>query len=418
MIFILKTIFMKKVNFLYKTLPLLFTAFCMNACDDGDIKDIPKVEEHLELTASSTDIILDENNLTGDILTFTWTEARPQSDDDHMVSYTTKLDVVGNNFGSSTAILTYEDDGVFSKSFTSEQLQNWANEKWTLPTNKPFTLEFRVVAQWEGGSTFEAPEVRTVRVNVQPIKTIVFDADKLFLEGSAVPGMSGIELTQTLENENLYAYLLNLEAGDLIIPVEFEGETNYLCPVEGDGTLQDGEAVSVTMRENPVAWKIPTAGEYRIVVNMQKATVTIYSPEKALKPKSVDWNGDGGVPMTTEVTELWMHGAINSWGTPIKCECTVSLADPQVLIYTGGKTGKTKFIVYGGSDNNKNLAYAFSCPLTASSTAQELTLTLGKVAELSGGYTSAQRNSYYTIPTGANFVILDLRNMTIIAEKR
>ena len=409
---------MKKVTFLYKALPLLFTVFCMNACDDGDIKDIPKVEEHLELTASSTDITLDENNLTGDILTFTWTEARSQSNDDHMVSYTTKLDVVGNNFGSSTAILTYEDDGVFSKSFTSEQLQNWANEKWALPTNKPFTIEFRVVAQWEGGPTFEAPEVRTIRVNVQPIKTIVFDADKVFLDGSAVPGMSGIEMTQTLENENLYAYLLNLEAGDLIIPVEFEGETNYLCPVDGDGTLQDGEAEGVTMKENAIAWKIPAAGEYRIVVNMQKATVTIYSPDKALKPKTVNWNGDGGVPMTTEVTELWMHGAINSWGTPIKCECTVSLADPQVLIYTGGKTGKAKFIVYGGSDNNKNLAYAFSCEPKSATEGQELSLTLGKIADLYGDYSRGQRNSYYTIPTGANFVILDLRNMTIIAEKR
>lgn len=406
---------MKNFRFLYTAIPFLLGAFCFTACDT-DIKDIDKVQESLELSASSTSIALDGENLQGDIITFDWTESRKMPDD-YFVSYETKLDVVGNNFGASTAIFNYEDEGVFSRSFTSEQLQNWANEKWKLPSNKPFILEFRVVAQYEGGHTFEMPEVRTVSIDVQPIRTIVFDADKIFLKGSAVPGMSGVEMSKTLENENLYASILNLEAGELLIPVEFEGETNYICPVSGNGDLQDGESVKITMQEEPMPWKIPTAGEYRIVVNMEKATVAIYSPEKALKPKSVMWNSDKG-EVTTEITDLWLHGAINGWGNPIKGECTVSLADPQVLIYRGGKTGKAKFIVYGGADNDKNLAYAFSCEPKSESDGQELSLTLGKQSDLFGGYSRGQRNSYYAIPTGANFVILDLRNMTIRAEKR
>lgn len=406
---------MKKVKYLYRALPLMFIVLCLNACKN-EVLDIAKVEEKLTLQASAADIVLNEEHLSDDVVTFTWTPAR-QVSDDYVVSYATKLDVVGNNFGSSTAILNYEDEGVFSRSFTSEQLQNWANEKWALPVNKPFTLEFRVVALLEGGATFEAPEVRTVTVNVQPIKTVVFDADKMFLDGSAVPGLSKVEMSKTLENQSQYAFLLDLEAGDLQIPVEYNGETNYICPADADGTLHDGEAVGVKMKETPVSWKIETPGEYRIVVNMQKATTTIYSPAKALTPKSVVWNNSNAVPTTTEVTDLWMHGAINGWGTPIKMDCTVSLADPQVLVYTGAKTGKTKFIVYGGNDNDKNLAYAFSAPLTDAGAKQEITLTLGKVADLSGGALSANRNSYYTIPAGANFVVLDLRNMTILAEK-
>ncbi|UCS95001.1 SusE domain-containing protein [Echinicola marina] len=408
---------MKKTQFLYKILTFLVLTIWVSSCNQ-DISDIEKVEEKLEVWASSTDIVLEESNLTSDILTFEWAEARSLSQDDYMISYTTKLDLVGNNFGSSTAILNFEEEGVFSRSFTSEQIQNWANEKWNLPVNETFTLEFRVIAQWEGGPTFEAPEVRTVSVNVQPIKTVVFDADKVFLDGSALTSIAKVEMGKTLENLNQYAYLLDLEAGELQIPVEFNGETNYICPADGDGTLLDGEAVEVKMRENPVSWKIETPGEYRIVVNMQKATVTMYSPEKALKPLSVNWNTDAGVAMTTEITDLWLHGAINGWGTPIKCNATVSLADPQVLIYTGAKTGKTKFTVYGGADNNKNLAYAFSCEPKSDNEGQELSLTLGEVAYLSGGSSRGQRNSYYTIPTGANIVILDLRNKTVLAEKR
>ncbi|WP_131537004.1 SusE domain-containing protein [Pedobacter nototheniae] len=407
---------MKKIKYLYKSWPLLFLMIGFSACKKG-INDIEKVQEQLALTTSSASITLDENNLSKEIVTFSWNPARPQSDD-HLVSYTTKLDVVGNNFGSSTAIMNYEDDGTFSRSFTSEQLQNWANQKWGIPTNKPFILEFRVVAQWEGGATFESPEVRTVQVKVTPIRTVVFDADKVFLGGSAVPGLSKVEMPKTLENLNQYAYVLNLQPGELQIPVEYSGATNYIASADASTTIKDGTAIGIKTRETAFSWKIETAGQYRVVVNMQKATATIYSPAQALTPKVVTWNGEGAVVQTTNVSELWMHGAINSFGTPIKMECKVSLADPQILVYTGGRVGKTKFIVYGGTDNNKNLAYAFSCPLTATGALQELTLVQGTVATLSGGSTSAQRNSYYTIPAGTNTLIFDLRNMTILAEKR
>ncbi|MNT45044.1 hypothetical protein D3C72_1816000 [compost metagenome] len=152
------------------------------------------------------------------------------------------------------------------------------------------------------------------------------------------------------------------------------------------------------------------------MVNMQKATATIYSPAKALAPKIVTWTGDQ--PYTTTVADLWMHGSINGWGTPVKMDCQVSLADPQVLVYTGGKVGTTKFIVTGDNSNNKNLAYAFSAPPTTEGVAQTLTLTLGKVAELGGGTVGANRNSYFTIPATTNVLIFDLRNMTILGLKR
>ncbi|RAV31018.1 SusE domain-containing protein [Sinomicrobium soli] len=408
---------MKKIQFLYRILLLWGLSLAAVSCDQS-INDIEKTEEQLELSASATDIALDGDRLKEDILTLQWTDARVVPGDDYMLTYTTKLDVVGNNFGTSTTILNYEDEGVYSRSFTSEQLQNWANEKWELPPNELFTLEFRVIAEWEGGSAFQAPEVRTVSVNVQPVKTVVFDADKVFLDGSVLSNTGRQEMSRTLENLNQFAYLADLQSGELQIPVEFEGETNYICPADGNGTLKDGEAVDVTMRDTPVSWNIETPGEYRIVVNMQTAKATIYSPEKALQPLNVDWKNDAGETETTEITDLWMHGAINSWGAPIKCNATVSVADPQVLVYTGGQTGKAKFIVYGGTDNNKNLAYAFSCPPESDDTGLEQVLPLDKVSDLYGSSSRGQRNSYYTIPAGANIVILDLRHNTILAQKR
>ena len=409
---------MKKINYIYSTLFLLGIILSLPACKKG-ISDIPKVEEKLVLKSSSASIALDENKLKEKIVTFSWEPARPQSDD-HMVTYTTRLDIVGNNFGAGTTIMTYEDDGVYSKSFTSEQINNWATQKWGIAPNKTFTLEFRVVAEWQGGATFEAPEVRTIQVNVTPIKTVVFDADKVFLGGSAIQGINRIEMPKTLENLDQYAYVLNLQPGELQIPVETNGETNYIVTSDGDNTLNDGNAVSIKMRQTAFSWKIETAGQYRVVVNMKNATAIIYSPDKALTPRTVTWSGNNSVVYNTVVEDLFIHGNINNWGAPIKMNCTVSLADPQILVYTGARVGRTKFIVYGGTstDNNNNLAYTFTGALTSAGLRQDQTLVLSTPLTMSGGSSGEHRNSYLTIPAGTNVLIFDLRKMTILAEKR
>ena len=397
---------MKKINYLYKTLWSLSFVLCISACKK-EIKDIEKVQEKLELGVSAANIALDENNLAKDVIKFTWTPARPQSDD-HLVSYTTRLDVVGNNFGSSTAIMTYEDDGVYSKSFTSEQIQNWANEKWKIPANQPFVLEFRVVAEWQGGATFEAPEVRTIKVNVTPIKTVVFDADKVFLGGSAIPGINKIEMPKTLENANQYAYVLNLNPGDLEIPVEYKGSTNYIAAADANSTLNDGVAVPVKTRESTFVWKIETAGQYRVVVNMQKATTTIYSPAQALKPASVNWTL-AGAPTTTEVNALWTYGEPTGWAWRAG-SWTQSLADPQVFVYSGpALSGRTKFGVAA-----INQAYVYTGNNTAGNTA----VTLGISYPVFGGFGTAERDAYFSLPAGTNFMILDIRNRTYVASKR
>lgn len=79
--------------------------------------DVAPVEEKLTLSASSENVVLLEENLKKDAVTFSWTEARDMGED-YMISYETKLDVLGNNFGSKTVIRTDMDPGEFSQSFT------------------------------------------------------------------------------------------------------------------------------------------------------------------------------------------------------------------------------------------------------------------------------------------------------------
>ncbi len=407
---------MKQLKFLYKILPLFFVGICLNACDN-EIQDIPKVEEKLALTASSDSISIDLNNLRDIALTFDWTEARKTSGD-NLVFYTTKLDVVGNGFGTSTAIINSEEDGVFSRSFTSEQLYNWIVGKWGLPLTKPFKLEFRVVAQWEGGSVFEAPEVRTVTINVAAIKEEIPVPEKVTLSGSALND-AVIEVNKTIENENKYAALVNLKAGELVIPLVTPGNKQYyLSPKDGEGTLQDGEGEAVEQQTGRVAWNITTPGEYRVVVDFENSKVTIYSPAKALQPAVVTWL-KGTEEVKTTVTDLWMFGGGTGWGW-WQGNCSVSLADPQILIYQGKAltSGDGLKFVVSGESGIRDVAYAYTNPLTTSGLRQNVSLALDKVGELWGGYDKETRNSYYKLPAGTNFIVFDLRNMTILAKKK
>ena len=113
------------------------------------------------------------------------------------------------------------------------------------------------------------PEVRTVEVTVTPIKVDVFDADKVSLSGTAISSVTEIE--KTVENANLYAWYGALSIGELQIPVELEGQTYYIVPSDGSGTLKDGELVDVKMTETPVSWNIPAAGNYRLLIDMEKS---------------------------------------------------------------------------------------------------------------------------------------------------
>lgn len=420
---------MKKIKFACNVSLLTLVALGQWACAwDPYEHDSAPVPETLTLTASSNAVALDENNLSAPILTFEWTPARAVSDD-FLVTYTTKLDVLTNNFSSSTTIETVEDDGVFSRSFTSEQLNNWANDRWKLPVNKNFTLAFRVIAEYAGGQTYEMPEVRTVEVTVTPIHVDIFAADKMSIDGSSVAG-GKTEVMKTVENENLYAWYGNLQIGELQVPVEFDGMNYYLVPADGSSDIHDGQPIDVKMQETPVSWNIPAAGNYRLLVDMENKQVRFYSEATDLQPKSVTFRPNGAEtnPETTiVVTDLWAYGGGTGWGVR-KLNLKQSMADPQILIYDASEhdgtklSGSMKFCVaqsftVDGTSYSKDNAYCFTNPLTADGKRQDLSLALGKEGELHGGADGETRNSYYKIPA-ADLLIIDLRHMTILARNK
>lgn len=416
---------------IFKAMPLAAAAILAVSCAWDPIKhDIPAVQEDMVLTASSDSLVILEETMASQYITFEWTEAREMSDD-YYLSYTAKLDVLGNNFGSKTAIVKEFEVGETSVSFSLAQINEWANGRWEQPVNKEFFLEFRVVAAWTGGSTFEIPEVKTVTVHVTPIKVIVFNADEVLVSGSVIADDQN--LSKCPENEKIFAWSGSLDAGQLQIPVKYEGNTYYIAPKDNKGEFADSTRFDIVMNDEPFSWDLPAKDNYRIVVNMENATAAMYSSAHDLQPfYTGDWYAankpENGQMKSFAVTNLWLRGESADWASAGKdLQLKVSPADPQILVYSGAKlkSGRTDFSTVSTYEvtkpdgttfsGNVNNAYVFA-PLKEISEMSGSDWNLGSLKEntpypLQGG-SGAERGGYFKIPAGITFMVFNLREMT------
>lgn len=269
-------------------------------------------------------------------------------------------------------------------------------------------------------------------VTIIPLSDI-FELDKLFLAGSAI-GDDAVEILPCLEREGLYAFRGELKAGKLYMPIEFEGaRTQAIVPA---GEYTDGVASAFTQTSASAAvtkaWNIPADGTYRIVVDTDAKSVVIYSAATDLKNVSVSYNNtaDGINPYVQEVTALWMYGGFNGWiyGDAARMpELQQSLADPTVFVYSGDKlktdsndlkikdetgsivTTKVKgyctFFVYYKANNV--WAYGSTADAVRNSYNGVVNCEFGKTYDSVGGQGN-NRYAYFTIPEGANCVIVKI----------
>ena len=418
-------------------LSLLSFTGCEADYDEYDNSWFVNNEEKMELTVSAASVKLNEEKLSDEVLTFSWTSARVMPEG-YKVSYVTMLDLKSNQFGTSTVIRNLENEGVFSRSYTTEQLQNYITQNWGQSVSEEVTLSFKVIAKWDSEEKYIMPEVRTADVNVMPYKPLVFDADIVYVSGSAKTGVSQQIVSRTLENEYLYAIVTNLKPGQLTIPVTYDGMTQYIAPVS-DGAFKDGEPVEAKMiaaaddgaAPEEAGWEITGNGEYRVVIDMLNKKVTIYSPENEFnEPLIITWypnNDENKGKVTTEInTETLDYYTSDTWGWKDLAGVTQSLADPRILVYSGEalKGGQIKFVIGNGgvTDTGEewtvNNCYCFSSELLDPDTSRDVSVIAGQWTPMSGGSSSAQRNSYFNKLSGMNFIVFDFRNMRIKAESR
>lgn len=289
----------------------------------------------------------------------------------------------------------------------------------------------------------------TVNMNTHKVKIIeqgaVVEADQMFLSGSAV-GSEQIELKQTLENENVYAWRGDLTAGSLYIPLMYEGEQKMsIVPNEANShDINDGEPTTFGQTISSAAgvsryWTIPADGTYRIVVNTDEKTIAIYSPSTDMKPMTVSWNNTTLKinPYTQEINVLYMYGTFNSFahdqgvftGFQEKYNLIQSAANPYVFVYKGDALPRESAkdergnVVQGSvkfcTDNQNNNVYAFGSTASAKRNDHNgyVEPSLGKAETLVAGQ-SDNRYAYFIIPEECNYVEVNIDKLTVVFDKK
>ena len=136
---------MKKILLYLSAFALSVAGFssCADDYEEYDNSYLLDNDETMTLEASSASIELDESLLDEPALTFTWTPAREMSDE-YILTYVTMLDVKSNSFSSSTMVREVMEDGTYSKTYTTEELQNYVVDKWAKSVSEVTTLSFQV----------------------------------------------------------------------------------------------------------------------------------------------------------------------------------------------------------------------------------------------------------------------------------
>lgn len=350
---------MKNRHILFAVAGLLSLAACDKGGFQGPDRSMYDVVETMTLEASARDVVLDAEEVDKVALTFTWTPAR-EMPDDYLVTYVTFLDVEGNDF--SNAVRQVVDDGVFTKEYTTQELQNLLVEKWNKNYSRAVNMQFKVIAKWEGGEKYVMPEVRTIDFSVRPFRPLTFDADRIFLSGDAMTGTTRKPMGKTPESDYIYAEEVYLRAGEMTIPIEYQGMTSYICPADGSVEVPDNDQVdskpagtqyNAVVKELKAgatlpAWKIPVEGYWRVIIDIENKTVKFFSPKNRLEPLTVEFAYEGRNPATWILTKTLLAGnyyinSMTGWDSwkGKAFPFVVSKVDPMILIWSGASFNMT-----------------------------------------------------------------------------
>ena len=350
---------MKNRHILFAVAGLISLAACDKGGFQGPDRSMYDVVETMTLEASAQDVVLDAEEVDKVALTLTWTPAR-EMPDDYLVTYVTFLDVEGNDF--SNAVRQVVDDGVFTKEYTTQELQNLLVERWNKNYSRAVNMQFKVIAKWEGGEKYVMPEVRTVDFSVRPFRPLTFDADRIFLSGDAMTGTTRKPMGKTPESDYIYAEEVYLRAGEMTIPIEYQGMTSYICPADGSVEVPDNDQVdskpagtqyNAVVKELKAdatlpAWNIPVEGYWRVIIDIENKTVKFFSPKNRLEPLTVEFAYEGRDPASWILTKTLLAGnyyinSMTGWDSwkGKAFPFVVSKVDPMILIWSGASFNMT-----------------------------------------------------------------------------
>ena len=324
---------MKKIKiFSIFLLQCLLTTVFFTSCEQNLPNDIAKAGT-LAVSATKSELVLNQkNSQTTTALNFSWTTGT-NNGTGASISYILQVDIKGNNF--SKALSLNLGKGIYSRSFTVEELNDSLLRHWDCIPGTAANLEVRVVSTiYSSPQNSETSAVVSLKVTpYQPV------SKTLYLYGTASP-----------------------KANDLISPLGFKEQTDPTV-FEYQGMLNAGTLKFIT-----------TKGQEIPSYNMGADTTKIVYRTDSGQPNNLFTIKSAGVyrveisllDLTASVTkinypaygEVYLSGTAAPNGTDLTkaTKLTQSTTNPFVFSYQGVmKAGSFKFPVNTNPAGNQDM---------------------------------------------------------------
>lgn len=261
------------VSFLIMSLVLI-------SCEDKGLENVdwlqePNFANPLTITVSNKDVVLIKANEDAKAITFTWTQANDRGAGTDL-TYLFRMDIEGKNFGEGkkigdegyTTITEEIPVGVFTKSYTVKELNALLLKNFKRPGGSVTNLEVQIIAQVNGGTQFQLPEVSTTNFAVTSYS---LGPLPLFMVGDAISGSwdynTGKSLPEITER-TLYNFVGDFSVGSFKVIEKPGSELPSYDPAAGNTIVYN----ETDQRTADNVFKVAEAGRHSLYMDIDKGT--------------------------------------------------------------------------------------------------------------------------------------------------
>ena len=247
-------------------------------------------------------------------------------------------------------------------------------------------VRFTITVSFDG-PTLIIPDEASVSVRVKTYGPKQFEADELYMSGSAFE--TPVQIAASASNPRLFVWTGTLKPGTVYFPVVYGDENNVIVPASGADTEigeTPMEAQVLGDDETHGGWKIAAEDEYRVTVNLDTKTVTIIPTSSIVEIDKIYLAGTAAPEAEIEVAQTLENASVYAFRGELKAG-TLYLP----LLYD--EKTEMSFVPAEGDDIHDGKASSYKQVQTSS---------------------VATNGSYWTIPADGTYrIVVDLDAKTI-----
>ena len=307
----------------------------VTSCQPNKLPSPTRLAGPLSISASADNVALTQTATSASTtaLTLNWTTGTNHGTGSS-ISYVLQIDKKGNNFAS--ALQFDMGKGVYTKSFTVSELNNYLLNHWNVPAGSVVQLEARVI-----DTVYSSPKVsdvsKTIDISASPYKPV---STTLYLLGDATQAgwdsTKAIPMAPTKTDPTTFVYRGLFRAGDY----EFITTQGKMLPayIQGSDSTKMLFRTSSTQADHP--FSIPDSGVYAVSASLLNLSVKV---QKVNLPP---------------FDSLFIIGdaAPNGWDVTHATPLVQDSANPFIFTYQGVlNAGQFKFPVNRNSDFSQDM---------------------------------------------------------------